>query len=227
VIRAPFNLPIPLARPLLKVVSVLNSKQKYMKTLTKLTLALAIAGASTLSVHAIAITGNIKMGGTVNLDSTLLGSATAATGFSNVTVEGTPTGSFVGTDLSAGSQTTVNWAGFAFNSGTDVALWSFTDADNGWTYSFALDNNVVATQTNYGLLLLGNGTLDIVGAGDPYTATAGTWSFTITHDTGAASPNFEFAFGNSQTAAGVPDGGATAILLGVGLLGLGALRRKA
>ena len=34
----------------------------------------------------------------------------------------------------------------------------------------------------------------------------------------------KFTFANSQTA--IPDGGATIALLGVGLLGLGALRRK-
>src|SRR5687768_15963135 len=190
-----------------------------MKILKTIGLALAAAGALSLPVQATSITGNIKMGGTVTLNNMSLGSATAATSFDSVVVGGTPTGSFVGTDGNA-----VTWVGFAFGSSADVSpLWTFTDPDNLWTYSFSLDNNFIVSQDNFFLSLRGTGTLDIVGAGDPYDATAGTWSFTITNDTGEASPNFEFTFANSQTAV-IPDGGATAMLLGVGLLGLGALR---
>jgi hypothetical protein len=191
-----------------------------MKTLKALSLALALAGALTQPVQAIMIDGSVDMSGTATLNNTLLGSATAATSFSGVTVGGVPTGAFTGT---AGDS--VTWSPFGWNPATTpVALWSFVDGGTGWTYKFRLDNVTVDSQSNTFLNLLGDGVLSITGAGSPYSDTTGSWSFTISNPTGGAHANFAFTFANSQTA--VPDGGATIALLGVGLLGLGALRRK-
>ena len=192
-----------------------------MKTLKALSLAIAVAGALTIPVQATMINGVIDMSGSATLDSTLLGSATKATAFSAVTVGGTSNGSFTGTGGDA-----VTWSAFGWNpSTTPVApLWTFTDAGTGWTYSFELDNINVVSQDNFFLNLRGNGILSITGAGSPYTDTTGTWSFTISESSGGPHTDFKFTFANSQTA--IPDGGATIALLGVGLLGLGALRRK-
>jgi hypothetical protein len=207
------------AQALLNGVPVLNSKTN-MKTLKVLSLVLAVAGALTQPVQAIMINGSIDMSGTATLNNNLLGSATAATAFSAVTVGGTPTGAFSGT---VGDSAT--WSAFSWPSSTTVApLWVFTDAGTGWTYSFNLDNVAVKSQDNEFLNLTGNGVLSIIGAGSPYDSTTGAWSFTISNPGGGAHANFDFTFANSQTA--VPDGGATIALLGVGLLGLGALRRK-
>ncbi|HEY6226601.1 MAG TPA: VPDSG-CTERM sorting domain-containing protein [Verrucomicrobiae bacterium] len=194
-----------------------------MKTLKALSLTIALASALTAPVQAIMINGSIDMSGTATLNNTLLGSASAATGFSAVTVGGTPTGSFTGTFGDA-----VTWSAFSWPSSTTVApLWVFTDAGTGWTYSFNLDNVTVKSQDNEFLNLKGNGVLSITGDllhPSPYDSTTGAWSFTISNPGGGAHSNFDFTFANSQTA--VPDGGATIALLGVGLLGLGALRRK-
>jgi hypothetical protein len=161
------------------------------------------------------------MSGSVLLDSASLGSANAALAFGPTLVGGIPTGSYAGT-----FGTPVSWTGFDWD--TPVLpggpLWTFTSGL--WTYNFVLSSVSVASQNNSFLNLLGSGTLDIVGLGDPYDPTPGYWSFTISNPGGGDHANFAFTFANAQTAA-VPDGGATAMLLGVGLVAFGALRRKA
>jgi VPDSG-CTERM motif len=186
-------------------------------------LAAVIGLVAVTSVQAIPIAGEIDMSGTANLNSTLLGSATKASSFGAVSVGGVPTGSYVGT-----LGDSVNWNGFGWNPATTPVnpLWSFTDAGTGFTYSFNLATVGVVSQDNSFLNLLGTGTLTITGAGSPYDTTDGQWSFTISNPGGGAHANFSFTFANSQTGAGVPDGGMTVILLGTALAGLGLLRRK-
>lgn len=176
-----------------------------------------VVGAQQLG--AVPITGTVDMSGTVFLDNTALGDADGATAFSNVTVGGIPTGSFTGT---AGQS--VAWSGFDWNpSNTPILpLWTFTAGT--LTYSFDLNSVSVVSQDNFFLNLVGQGELSITGVGSPYEDTAGNWSFTISNPSGGAHANFAFTFANSQTA--VPDGGATALLLGLGFLGLGAIARR-
>jgi hypothetical protein len=157
------------------------------------------------------------MSGTAVLNSMLLGSATAATSVSSVTVGGIPTGSFAGT---AGSS--VTWVGFSWPSIIPVTpLWTFTSG--GSTYSFDLNSVTVDSQDNNFLNLNGVGTLKKIGVGaaDP---TTGQWSFTISNPGGGGHANFAFTFANSQTS--VPEGGSALALLGLGLIGLGALRKS-
>ena len=191
--------------------------------MTKKLTTLLATGALVLGLQqaqAAQITGSIDMSGTATLDNVSLGSATKATSFSAVTVGGTPTGSFTGT-----SGNSASWNAFTFGSSADVTpLWTFTDAGTGWTYTFDLDSNTIVSQDNFFLNLRGSGVLDITGAGSPYVPTTGAWSFTISNSTGGDHANFQFTFANSQTA--VPDGGATALLLGLGFLGLGFIARR-
>jgi VPDSG-CTERM motif len=136
--------------------------------------------------------------------------------FTGVTVGGSPTGTFVGT---VGSS--VTWHGFSWPSNVLVApLWTFTSGAN--TYSFDLANVSVFSQSNSFLNLMGSGTLHVTGFDD----TPGSWSFTISNPGGGAHANFDFTFANSQTGAGVPDGGVTVALLGLALVGVEVLRRK-
>ena len=182
------------------------------KTLLTGILALGMA----IAAQAIPITGSIDMSGTATLNNTLLGSATAATAFSAVTVGGTPTGSFAGT-----SGASVTWSGFSWPSNVLVApLWTFMFLGN--IYSFDLAHVSVASQDNSFLNLMGSGTLHVTGFDD----TPGLWSFTISNPGGGPHPNLEFTFANSQTAAAVPDGGMTVALLGIAFVGLEVLRRK-
>jgi hypothetical protein len=191
-----------------------------MKKLILLAAAFASCAALCQQAQAIGITGSIDMSGTATLDSTSLGSATAATGFSAVTVGGVPTGSFVGT-----LGDSVTWNPFGWNPPTTpvTPLWTFTDAGTGWTYTFDLGSVSVMSQSNTFLNLLGTGSLSITGAGSPYTTTAGVWSFTISNPTGLPHANFAFTFANSQTS--VPDGGSAVALLGIALAGIEGARR--
>ena len=169
------------------------------------------------TVQAIPITGVVDMSGTATLDSTTLGSATKATGFSAVTIGGAPTGNYAGT-----FGTAVSWAAFGwtpFVAPAPQPLWSFVSA--GKTFTFNLTSATVVSQNNSFLNLLGAGTLTETG----FDNTSGSWSFTISNAGGAAHPDFSFTFANSQTAS-VPDGGLTVALLGAALSGLALIRRK-
>jgi hypothetical protein len=182
------------------------------KTLLTGILALGMA----IAAQAVPITGSIDMSGTATLNSTFLGSATAATAFNAVTVGGTPTGTFTGTFGAP-----VTWGAFTWPSNVPVnPLWTFTFGGN--TYSFDLAHVTVSSQSNFFLNLLGSGTLHATGFDD----TPGLWSFSISNPTGGPHANFQFTFQNSQTAAGVPDGGTTVMLLGSALTVIGLIRRK-
>lgn len=169
-----------------------------------------------ISAHAVKITGEINMSGSVALDNIWLGSAKGVTGFGPVVVGVAPTGSFVGT---AGAS--VSWSTFSWTppSTPVIPLWQFTSGP--LTYSFDLLSLSIKEQNNSFLNLLGTGTLKITGFED----TMGDWSFTIPNAGGGQHANFEFTFANSQNAV-LPDGGMTAMLLGATLSGLALLRRK-
>jgi hypothetical protein len=196
--------------------------KKFTKTILAATTAVVVSCAVFgHQARAVPITGEVDMSGTAFLNNTNLGSATAATGFSGVTVGGIPTGSFAGT---AGDS--VTWNAFGWNPFVAPVpnLWSFTDAGTGGTYTFDLSSAHVVTQTNFFLNLTGHGTLTITGTATSYNPTSGVWSFTISNPTGGPHANFAFTFANSQTA--VPDGGSAVALLGVALAGIEILRRK-
>lgn len=70
-----------------------------------------------------------------------------------------------------------------------------------------------------GVTVYGSGTISSTTAG--YNSTAGDWSFT------SSKTGTRFTFGSTAAAVSrVPDGGASAILLGVSLLGLAGVSRK-
>jgi hypothetical protein len=187
---------------------------------------LAIAAAGLLGVgavqnaQAIPITGDISMGGGVTLDDGHLGRANKAVRFSGVTVGGGSTGSFDGTGGNS-----VTWKSFGWDPATTpvTPLWSFTAG--ALTYSFALSTVSVFSQSATLLSLTGTGILSITGAGSLYDATPGSWSFSINDSDGNENTNKKFTFSNNQTAAAVPDGGMTIMLLGMALGGLGYARR--
>jgi hypothetical protein len=191
-----------------------------MKTLKTIIVALAAAAALPFSANATTINGSVLLHGT--------GSVSVSAGFTTFTpnndwkvLAGDDDYSTV-LSGTAVSKLPVKYTG----TGTGATLvapvvpeWKFTFA--GKIYSFdltSLDNGlfVAGSPNNFGMS--GSGVAHITGFDD----TVASWSL---EGTGSGF-NFKFA-SESTTALGVPDGGATAMLLGVGLLGLGALRRKA
>jgi hypothetical protein len=83
----------------------------------------------------------------------------------------------------------------------------------GLTYSFDL-LSLTFDRGPDTLTLDGSGTLMI----DGYDATPGSWIMTLNQADGS------FSFSSSNGA--VPDGGMTVIMLGLGLCGIGMIRRK-
>ena len=83
--------------------------------------------------------------------------------------------------------------------------------------TFNLATLSVVSQSSAVLVLTGTGTFIAPG----FDATPGT--FVLTGQTAGGS---SFSFSASQAATGVPDGGATLALLGLGMLGLGYVRRR-
>lgn len=96
-----------------------------------------------ISAHAVKITGEINMAGSVTLDSSWLGTANGVTGFGPVVVGVAPTGDFAGT---AGAS--VSWSTFSWTppSTPVIPLWTFTSGP--LTYSFDLLSLSVAQQDN-------------------------------------------------------------------------------
>jgi len=194
-----------------------------MKNNKWLVLAGAVALTAFSTAQAVQITGNVDMSGTTTLNNVNLSLASSAGLFSSVTVGGIPTGSFALNGGSLGQA--VTWTGFSWPSSTLVSpLWTFSTIGGSETFSFALANDSVVTQTSSFLNLLGNGTLTGTGAVN-YDPTPGVWSFTISNPSGQTSANMSFTFQNSQTAV-IPDGGATVMLLGAALSAMGLFRKK-
>jgi hypothetical protein len=182
-------------------------KWKFLKYVACAAVTLGLASI----VRAGPITGSIEMNGSYSLNGVL--TATAFTSFSGWTVDGGllgPTGTFAGT---AGDAVTMTPFTFKSFTGPLDPLWTFVAG--GVTYSFDL-TSVTGVAVLGAVVLSGNGWLTDGVAGD---TTAGTWSFT-----GGLGKGGTLTIASAP--ASVPDGGATVVLLGVALSGLGFIRKK-
>lgn len=192
---------------------------------TKPILALAVGTvlitALTGSVQAVPIAGLISFSGSASTDDSNLETATEFLTFGTVTVgqEAGLTGDYAGT---AGE--TVTFTPFTFDPVGAILpvapLWTFTV--DGITYSFTLESlNVDFVSPDF-LNLSGIGTASITGKED----TVGL--FLLSGQTFSGEANFTFSASAEVPAprTNVPDGGATALLLGFSALGFGLLKRK-
>jgi hypothetical protein len=176
-----------------------------------LTLGCAVAN----SGLATPITGTVAFAGGVTLDNTDITLATTVVSFDAAFVS-TRSGTFTSLSLFSPVMFNVPWT---FNSGAVTNFW------NVGTFQFDLGSSAIVSQNSSFLNVSGVGTIyDSVSGYDP---TAGIWSFSIpaTNNGGTA----QFSFASSTSSASIPDGAPTAMLLGLGLLGLRVafLRRKA
>jgi hypothetical protein len=197
-----------------------------MKTFKLLALALATASAVTISIQATTINGDILFNGNGTVDTSVPGIttfvptnpwtvATAIGSYSTV-----PTGSL----SPAVTKANVSYTG----TGTGATLvaevkpeWTFTVGTTVYSFDLlALTSGTYTPGSPSSIALSGTGIAHIDGFEDTYAS----WSLSGTGGNG-----FTFRVASTQTSAEgqrVPDGGATIALLGVGLLGLGAIRRK-
>jgi len=165
------------------------------------------------------INGAISFTGGSTTDTGNLGTATALTGYSSLSVlAGAETGNYLplspaGNGGGTLSFTPFSFAGSVLTPSPLVPLWTITYLVV--TYSFDATSVLIATQTSTFLNLTGSGIAHETG----YADSPGTWS--ITDTTQGAS--LVFTFGASTT---VPDGGTTVLLLGAALSGLALIRRK-
>jgi len=185
---------------------------------TKTILCLIAAGALGLVLSPAAkadlITGTITFNGGATLDQ---GEATATevTSITDFEVQSF-SGSFVGEPgIAVNSAVTTNVA--------PATPWVFapsTAFNNLWSvggFTFNLAGSTVALQDATDLIVHGSGTI----SGNGFTATGGTFSFSIVGGSGSGGV---FSFTAATTA--LPDGGATVALLGFALIGIEGLRRK-
>jgi hypothetical protein len=187
---------------------------------------LAVLGTGLLScavfsqqAQAVSVTGNINFAGSVQYDTTSLATATRVNtwfdvfhnaGFSNVT--GGATGDFAG--IPAGTQAAMGTP-WIFNPSTPTpGLWSVAG------FTFDLSSCTIENQDATDLTISGTGFV----SGNGFDVTAMTWMFTSQNAGGQDMQEFSFSANSNST--GVPDGGSAVALLGLGLAGIEALRRK-
>jgi len=186
-----------------------------MKILKTITICATVFAAAAPAM-ANTINGAISLSGSYTVDGTNFKpfnaitnptGATAFTSFSGVRVDDA-NGDYSGT---VGASVTHN--AFVFEPFTTAItpLWTFTVGAT--TYSFDLDSVSIDFRNSKSIVLSGQGEANITG----FDTTPGDWTFTANAGGGT------FSFSSTNV---VPDGGATAVMLGAALLGLGAIRRK-
>ena len=180
----------------------------------------AVCGLSGVA-KAITISGDITFAGGVELNTSSAGTATEVLAFTGANGLGSPIvisadGSFSG--ITPGTTATFTSPWF-FNSGAVPDLWSVGG------FTFSLTSSSVVFQGGSPAIVGVDGTGIISGFG---ASSEATWSFS-TSDPGAAGANGTLIFSfqaASGTVAAVPDGGTTAMLLGLGVLGLGLVKKQ-
>ncbi|MDB6169012.1 MAG: 2-deoxy-D-gluconate-3-dehydrogenase [Verrucomicrobia bacterium] len=181
------------------------------KSLLKLAGVLLLA----LSVSSIAkadpINGDISFTGQFTLNSPIA-SATQVTSFANTQV-GTTSGDFASIALGTAATFASSWT---FNAGgPQASLWAVSG------FNFDLASSTIIVQglvgTTYWLIIEGTGTV----SGNGFDATSGAWSFTSSKKDNTSTTGFSF-----QATSSVPDGGTTALLVGLGLVGMSVIARR-
>ena len=181
---------------------------------TKLAIAILAAGFVTAGftahqANAVMINGNITFAGGAVFDTDSLATATRVDAFSDVTVQSRD-GDFTAF-INDDDPVTMSTPWIFSPSTFTPNLWSV----GGFSYDLA--TSTVVLQNADFLLITGTGTI----FGNGFDPTQGTWSFT------AQSPSANGVFSFSASGGFLtPDGGTTAALLGLSLVGLELLRRR-
>ena len=176
------------------------------------------------SARAVPISGNISFTGDVNFNSSSVVNATTVTSWI------TPTVSSVSGTFAAPSPYAV-----ALNTATlfTTSTWNlntFTPINNFWSvdnFTFELLSSSIFQQSGSP----GSGSIVVDGtcivSGNGYTPTSMFWTFTSADVMTGYKPVGTFTvYSRSSPQVSVPDGGATATLLGVALAGMALVKRK-
>lgn len=172
--------------------------------------------------QAVPISGDITFAGGVDLNTSSAGTATEVLAWTGPGGTGMPI--VISDDGSFSSITPGTTATFAapwsFNSGPVSSLWSV----GGFTFDLTSSSIVFQGGNPAGVLVDGIGAV----SGNGLDMEAMTWSFSTSDPgaTGVDSLIFSFQVASGTTGGTVPDGGTTAMLLGLGILGLGLLKKQ-
>jgi VPDSG-CTERM motif len=184
--------------------------------ITMAAVASAVCGLAGVA-QAVPISGDITFAGGVTLDTSSAGTATEVLSWTGPGGTGMPV--VISDDGSFSSIAGGTSASFAspwhFNSGPLNDLWSV----GGFTFDLTSSSIVFQGGSPAGVLVDGIGVI----SGNGLTAEAVTWSFSTSDP--SAGDVFSFQVADGTTGA-VPDGGTTAMLLGLGVLGLGLLKKQ-
>jgi len=162
-------------------------------------------------VQATPITGNIGFSGAVELNNTSANTATAATAWFN-TVAASPSGSFVGIVNNGDVVSMTGATPWNFTSGALANFWSVDG------FTFNLISSSIYSQVGGFLNVILVGTV----SGNGFTTTAFNGTFQVA-DPASSGPQ---TFTERLSFNSVPDGGTTVLMLGLGLLSLGLIRKK-
>ncbi len=178
------------------------------------------------------ISGNITFVGGVELNTSSAATASEVLAWTGFGGNGSPyvesaDGSFAG--IAPGTSATFS-APWFFNSGAVSSLWSV----GGFTFDLTSSHVVFQASTVEGGVPIGAATVEGIGAimGNGDSPEAMTWSFSINDPSAAGSGGLIFSFQVADGTVGstppptVPDGGATAMMLGLGMLGLGLIKKQ-
>lgn len=195
-----------------------NMKKKWLIIAAA---AVAVCGAGGVA-QATTISGNITFAGGVELNTSSAGTATEVTAWTGADGTGDPIvissdGSFSG--ITPGTDVTFT-APWFFNSGAVADLWSVGG------FTFNLTSSEIVFQGGSPAIVGVDGTGVVTEDG---VSQEMSWSFS-TSDPGAAGANgtliFSFQAASGTITPTVPDGGTTAMLLGLGVLGLGLVKKQ-
>jgi hypothetical protein len=193
-------------------------KNKWIKLAGAAVAALAL----TASVQATSIVGSIGYNGAYQQANGLHGQLNTSTAFniiSSFVTDGTGSGVFSGfthlnsTLVFAPSVGNINNGGASLTSAPYLWMLSYLTT----TYTFVVTSETEPLDTTTQVALTGNGTLTDNNGNGPIT---GVWTlgFNVSGDS--------FSFSGTSGTNTVPDGGATVMLLGIALSGLGLLKKK-
>lgn len=196
-------------------------------------LALALVAGSVAFANPILINGGITFGNGdlsfTNIEPTsadvsfLDGSVGGATGVFHPFAHTTIASLTFATILLTGPTGFPDYTGVVLPSGP---LWQFVSG--GLDYTFYATTISITPQgpgpDNTSWNLAGNGFFAIDGGA--YLSTAGTWHLTLSADGTGDNAVTSFESTASSSGLGVPDGGTTALLVGLSLVGLGVFARR-
>jgi hypothetical protein len=156
----------------------------------------------------ITFAGGLTLGDSSNVATNNIGSATQVLSWVNGTVQ-SRSGAYSSIAVNSAVSLAAPWS-FNYSGSPIVGFWSVGG------FSFDLTSSFLVSNDGTFISAKGFGTLN---GPSGYDATAGTWTFTT------QSPDAEGIFSFSASSS-VPDGGTTAVLLGVALLGVAAVARR-